>query len=160
AVAQTYAAINRRELPAATTDFVNIDHRRGTLFPGAISTDIRSVWGLAANFSICIETVHRLSNLGAVFTGVGNGTSQDGFDAEWRNIAVVTVDGHLLSRCEIFDQGDIDAALARFDELHLPTPRLENAASQVTERFLAHLAAGDWDAIAETLADDFSQDDR
>ena len=28
-VAQAYAAVNRRELPATTPDWVNIDHRRG-----------------------------------------------------------------------------------------------------------------------------------
>ena len=39
-------------------------------------------------------------------------------------------------------------------------PRLENAASQVTERFLACFAARDWDAFTEILADDISTDDR
>ena len=37
----------------------------------------------------------------------------------------------LISRCELFDEADLDAALARFDELSRPAPRLENAASQV-----------------------------
>ena len=42
-----------------------------------------------------------------------------------------TVDGDLLNRCELFDEADLDAALARFEELHLQTRRLENTASQV-----------------------------
>ena len=46
-----------------------------------------------------------------------------------------TVDGDLINRCEMFDEADLDAALARFDELSRPAPRLENAASQVDERF-------------------------
>src|SRR5271169_3195025 len=54
----------------------------------------------------------------------------------------------------------LDAAIARFEELNRPGPRLENAASEVGERFLAHFAASDWDAMAEILADDFSGDDR
>jgi hypothetical protein len=29
-------------------------------------------------------------------------------------------DGDLISRCELFDEADLDAALARFDELSLP----------------------------------------
>ena len=29
----------------------------------------------------------------------------------------MTVDGDLINRCEMFDEEDIDAALARFDEL-------------------------------------------
>ena len=66
----------------------------------------------------------------------------------------------LVDRCEVFDEADLDAALARFDQLSRPAPRLENAASQVAERFLAHFAARDWDAMAEILADDFSSDDR
>ena len=47
---------------------------------------------------------------------------------------------------EIFDEADLDAALARFDELHPQAPRLENAASQVEQRFLTYFAARDWDA--------------
>ena len=71
-----------------------------------------------------------------------------------------TVDGDLINRCELFDEADLDAALARFDELSRPAPRLENAASRMNERFLAYFAARDWDAMAEMLADDISIDDR
>jgi hypothetical protein len=77
---------------------------------------------------------HRLSNLGAVVTGVAKGTSQEGFDAEWRSVTVATVDRQLISRCEMFDEADIDAALTRFEELQPHAPRLENAASQVEQR--------------------------
>ena len=83
--------------------------------------------------------MHRLSNLGAVVTQAAHGTSQEGFDAEWRVINLSTVDGDLINRCEMFDEADLDAALARFDELSRPAPRLENAASRVTERFQASL---------------------
>ena len=48
---------------------------------------------------------------------LASGTSQEGFDAEWRVIASLTVEGDLINRCEIFDEADLDAALARFDEL-------------------------------------------
>ncbi len=67
--------------------------------------------------SIYIEAVHRLSDLGAVVTHAAHGTSQEGFDAEWRVIDLVTVEGDLVNRCEMFDEADLDAALARFDEL-------------------------------------------
>ena len=79
--------------------------------------------------------VHRLTNLGAVVTQRQRATSQEGFDVEWRIIQLLTVEGDLISRCEMFDEADLDAALARFDELQPPTPRLENAASQAAERF-------------------------
>ena len=49
---------------------------------------------------------------------MSSGISQEGFDAEWRMIDIFTVEGDLISRCEIFDEADLDAALARFDELH------------------------------------------
>ena len=69
------------------------------------------------------------------------------------------VDGDLINRCEVFDETDLDAALARFDELSRPAPRLENAASQAVERYFAHFAARDWEALAKVLADDMFTDD-
>jgi hypothetical protein len=67
-----------------------------------------------------IEAVHRLSDLGAVVTHAIHGTSHEGFDAEWRQINLLTVDGELINRIELFDEADIDAALARFEELSRP----------------------------------------
>ena len=66
----------------------------------------------------------------------------------------------MVNRCEVFNEADLDAALAKFEELSRPARRLENAASQVAERYLAHFAARDWDALAKVLADDISVDDR
>jgi hypothetical protein len=111
-------------------------------------------------YNVYIEAVHRLSDLGAVITQVSNGTSQQGFDGEWRTADVLTVEGNLINRCEIFDEADLDAALARFNELQPQAPRLENAASQAWQRFQACLAAEDWAAMAEILADDSFLDDR
>ena len=88
------------------------------------------------------------------------GTSDEGFVAEWRMIDLFTVEGDLISRCEIFDEADLDAALARFEELHSQTRRLENAATRALGRFFARFRAHDWAAIAETLTDDSFVDDR
>jgi len=88
------------------------------------------------------------------------GTSREGFDAEWREIGLVTFDGDLLNRAELFDEGDLDAAIARFDELQPPARRLENAACRVKERFMACLTAGDWAALTEMIATDGVTDDR
>jgi class 3 adenylate cyclase len=160
-VARTYAAFNRRELPAATSDWVNIDHRRGTAFaPGEMTAYIRAAWDLEQEVSIYIEAVHRLTSLGAVVTHTAYGISQEGFDAEWRMIELLTVKGDLVSRCELFDEADLDAALARFDELNWAATRLGNAASNAGERFLEQFAAGNWEAMAGMLADDYSSDDR
>ena len=43
----------------------------------------------------------------------------------------------MIDRSEIFDEEDIDAAIARFDELSRRTPRLENTASRVNARIIA-----------------------
>jgi hypothetical protein len=156
-----YAAFNRRELPPTTPDWVNIDHRRGTAFaPGDAIPYIRSAWDVAPDINIHIQAVHRLSNLGAVVTFAAHGTSEDGFHAEWREITALTFEADLLNRCELFDEADLDAALAGFEELDRPAPRLENAASQVKARFWAKFAARDWDPLAEILADDALSDDR
>ena len=158
-IALASAAFNRRELPAA--DWVGIDHRRGTSFASSeMNANLRAFWDLTPDFSIHIEAVHRLSARGAVVTDVANGTSQAGFDAEWRMVNISTVDGDRISGVEIFDEADLDTALARFDELHLQPHRLENAASRVGDRFQRQYAARNWDAIADMLADDYFSDDR
>ena len=128
--------------------------------PGEGTEYIRAGWDLDQSLNIYIEAVHRVNDLGAVFTWAGHGTSHEGFEAEWRGVTLMTVDGEKVSRVEVFDEEDVDAALARFDQLSRPAPQLENAASHVGDRFLAHFAAGDWDAMAEILADNLSNEDR
>ena len=160
-VAGAFVALNRRELPATTTDAVRIDHRRVASFaPGEGFEYIRAGWDLDQNLNLYIETAHRVDDRGAVFTWTGSGTSHEGFEAEWRGVNLMTVDGEMLDRSEVFDEEDLDSALARFDQLSRPAPRLDNAASRVGERYLAHIAACDWHAMAEILADNFSSDDR
>src|ERR1700739_2901616 len=119
-----------------------------------------AVWMLTTDLRNSIEAVHRLDDLGAVVTHTAHETSQEGFDAEWRVITLVTVEGDRINRCEVFDEADLDAALARFEELHPQARPPENAASQVNGRFWTYFAARDWDAMAELLADDTSMDDR
>jgi ketosteroid isomerase-like protein len=160
-IAGAHAAFNRHELPATTPDPVYIDHRPLVSIEGAdLAATLRAVWELTPQFSIYIEAVHRLDELGAVYTQVLKGTSPEGLDAEWRMIDVFTVEGDLFSRVEVFEEADLDAALARFEELHPQPPRLENAASRLHERFLEYYAAGDSQAMAEMLADTYCSDDR
>ena len=139
-VAAAYERYNRRELPPTTPDWVNVDRRRMTMYtPGDVFKYVRGGWDYISDISFRIETVHQLSNLGAVVTHTGHGTSQEGFDAEWREIHVMTVEGDLFNRSEIFDEADLDAAVARFDELNRSAPQLENAAARAYERLRAHL---------------------
>ncbi|MFZ1162232.1 nuclear transport factor 2 family protein, partial [Mycobacterium sp.] len=158
-IAQTYAMFNQHVLPAM--DLVTIDHRRGTPFaPGDLTAAMRVSRDLTPDLTIYIEAVHRLSNIGAVITNTADGTSKEGFDAEWRTIQLLTVEGDRINNLEIFDEADLDAALEKFDELQPVTPRLENAASSAVERFWTCFEARDWDAMAETWADDYCTHDR
>ena len=121
-IAQAYSMLNRRELPPAKADWVNVDHRRGIAFaPGDMAAYIRAGMDLAPDTRIYIETVHRLNSLGAVITQVLTGTSHDGFDAEWREIGILTFEGDKINRSELYDEADLGVALARFDELDQPT---------------------------------------
>jgi hypothetical protein len=160
-ITEAYASLNQREIPPTTLDWVNLDHRRVTAFaPGDQIPYLRATWDIAPEFRIHVEAVHRLTDLGAVVTNSVRATTQEGFEAEWREIATMTVEGDRFSRSELFDDADLDAALARFDELSRPAPRLENAASQVNERFWTYFEACDWAGMAEMLAAEISTDDR
>ena len=135
-IAGGHAALNRHELPPTTPDCVSIDHRRGAAFaPGDLIEYFRAGWDLGQDIRTYVEVVHRLSELGAVCTHAGHGVSHEGFDAEWHGVDLLTVEGDMVNRCEAFDDADLDAAIARFDQLSQPAPRLENTASRVNERF-------------------------
>lgn len=157
----SFAALNRREMPATTPDWVNVDHRRGTsIAPGEMPAVLATVRNLASDLSSFVVAVHRLTNLGVVITHATRETSPDGFLAEWHVISVLTCRGDLIERCEVFDASDLDAALARFEELDRQPRQLENAASQVMVHYMAQFAAQNWDAIAGMLVNDVSIDDR
>lgn len=156
-IALGYAAANRNEVPGMTPDSVFVDHRAVLAAEREDLTGyLPALWDLTPDVRVYVEAVHRLNELGAVMTHTARGTSQEGFDAEWRTVVVGVTDGDLYHRVEVFDESDLDAALARFEELHRQAPRLQNTASQVSDRFLAHFAARDWGAMAEMTADDFS----
>ena len=160
-IAEMYGTLNRREIPAMAKGWVNVDHRPlVTIEPNDLATTLGAMWDLVPDVSMYVEAVHRLTSFGAVVTHTSYGTSQEGFDAEWRMIQLLTVDGDMISRTELFDEADIDAALARFDELSAPARRLENAATRVYERLQDYFLARDWDSLTETLAEDHYGDDR
>ncbi|MCW2561660.1 MAG: putative ATPase, partial [Mycobacterium sp.] len=160
-IARAYAALNRHEVPATTSDCVNVDHRRGIPFaPDDMTEIISSAWEFAPDICYRIEAVHRLSNLGAVVTHAANGTSREGFDAEWRGNVLLTVEGDLINRCEIFDEADLDAALARFDELNHPSPQLENAATRTWKQIVDACNRRDADGFLALTSADGELEDR
>jgi hypothetical protein len=161
AIASGYAALNRHEVPPTTPDWVNIDHRRAIAFaPGELAAYMHATWDIAPDVNIHIEAVHRLSNRGAVVTHVAHGTSQEGFEAEWREINLLTVDGDAVNHCEMFDEADTDAALARFDELDRPAPQLENAATRTWARCVDACNRRDADGFLALSSTDGQLEDR
>ena len=88
------------------------------------------------------------------------GTSKEGFAAEWREVSLFTIEGDLINRCEIFDEADLDAALARFDELGRPAPQLENAASRVLARMMDAFNRRDLDGFLVFVTADGRYEDR
>jgi hypothetical protein len=160
-IARAYAGMTRGELPPTSSDLVNVDHRRvAPMAPGNGIAYLRASWDLAPEFHLYIEAVHRLTELGAVFTRRSSGTSRTGFDAEWRAVDLITLEGGQINRGEIFEEEDLDAALTRFDEVAQPTNRLKNMARSVTERIRGSFISRDWDRVAEYLTGDFTLDDR
>lgn len=160
-IARSNIAFNRHEIPPATTDSVNIDHRSIVSTEALdMAVSIGAVLKIIPDASVCIEAALRLNDHGAVVAQRLKGTSVEGFCAEWRMANIYLVEGDLISRAEIFDEADLDAALARFDELTRPKPRLENAASRANGRFIDFFAARDWEGIASVLAEEHCSDDR
>ena len=157
AIARECAAFNRHELTAV--DYITVDHRPLPIVEAFSQAALR-VWDVTPDFGIHIEAVHRLSGFGAVATYQANGTSPEDFDGEWRMIILATVEGDRIDRCEVFDESDLDAALARFEELQSQAQRLENAASRMIERFQEYFAARNWAAVAENSAEEIFTDDR
>ena len=90
-IAENYAGLNRHEVPATTPDWVNVDRRHvTTMAPGDMIANLRAAWDLSSKSSIYIEAVHQLTDLGAVVTHAMSGTSQEGFQAEWRMVDLLT----------------------------------------------------------------------
>ena len=159
-VVQAFAALNRGEIPPTTENFVDIDHRAvSTMAPGDLKSYLRLAFADTTAGSLYVEAVHRLSPSGAVVTHVATGTTHDGLDVEWRFVNVLTMDGDRLARCEMYDDADLDAALARLDELCSPGPG-DNTAGRTFKRWLAAFDARDWDAMAHLHRDDAVNDDR
>ena len=156
-----YRAFHRHELPATTPGWVNIDHRRvTTMAAGKLLETTSATWDITSDTKIYVEGVHRLNNSGAVLTHVANGTSREGFEAKWRVVDLVMVGGDLSCRCEMYDEADLDAALARFDELSCPAPRLENTATRIYDIFEVRFRTQNWNEIANMLSAEHYNDDR
>lgn len=160
AVVQAFSALNAREVPPMTANFVDIDHRNvGVIGSGDLKAYIAVALQDIQNYLCYVEAVHRLSEHGSVITQVAEGFSSDERCFEWRIVDLLTFDGDLITRCEMFDESDLDAAVARFDEIERSAVPCHRA-SQVAARFRAAFAARDWQAAADLLSVDLHNEDR
>jgi hypothetical protein len=160
-IAGAYAVANTHELPELTPEAVNLDHRRArALAPGEWNPYMDATWDLAPDVSVYIEAVHRLGNLGAVVTHAAHGTSRQGFAADWREISILTFDRDLISRVELFDEADLDSAIATFDELSQPAPILENAATRTWTQIVDACNRRDADGFLALTSEDGQVKDR
>jgi hypothetical protein len=160
-ISRVYAGFNRHELPATTPDWTYVDHRPlVTVEASDLPASIRAIWDLTPDIGIYMEAVHRLSDVGAVMTHTARGISHEDFEAEWRLIAIFTVEGEEINRCEMFDEADLDAALARFDELNRQVPLLENAATRTWARLTDAFNRRDVDGFLALTAADVRYEDR
>ncbi len=109
---------------------------------------------------ISVLAISEELGLGEVF---GFGTSTEGVDVEFGYLALAQIRDGRVCRTETFETDDVDAALARFEELgrEEPVPRvLENAASRVHELHLELSRMKDWDGLAASIAEDVVIEDR
>ena len=101
-ITNAFAVFNSHELPNLKSDWVNVDHRRGAAFAaGDMTAYIHDLWADSPNINIYIEVVHRLSNLGVVVSQAAHATSQQGFEAEWREHSIFMFDGEKISRWKL-----------------------------------------------------------
>ena len=114
------------------------------------------------------ETIHRLASdeFGSLVVGHMVGRNRGGGDFESQFLRVVMSDREKLTRIEVFEIDDLDAAMARFDELAGAETvvgegsRLSNAATRAIDRWIAALEARDRDAMIAGIAASFVYDDR
>ena len=102
--------------------------------------------------------MHRLSELGAICTHVGT-VSREGFEAEWRGIDLLTVDGDMVNRGEVFDEADLDTAIAPFDQLNRNT-RSWKCSKPSGRALYGALRSSVLDELTKVLAADIVVDDR
>jgi ketosteroid isomerase-like protein len=98
-------------------DFVSVDHRPGSfgrLDKAGHLDRMRARHDVAPAFQLIVSTIYRLTDVGIV--GRVRITDTDSV-GEWDYAMIILGKGDQVTRMEYFEIEDLDAALARFDEL-------------------------------------------
>jgi hypothetical protein len=107
-------AINRRDLSAAP-DHAVVDHSPQWLPAGTVSRNVGDLTELVPDLVVRATEIHRLDHHGAVMTVTCEGTSDQGSRVSWSNVVVGIAGAD--ARTELFGDEQLEAALARFEEL-------------------------------------------
>jgi hypothetical protein len=107
-------AVNRRDLSSLDEHSV-IDHSPQWMPTGTVSASIGLLVELVPDLVVRTIEVHRLDDHGAVMTVTCEGTSAEGLPVSWASVVVGTAGEGALT--ELFGEDQLDAALARFEEL-------------------------------------------
>jgi hypothetical protein len=139
-----------------------VDHRLGGFGSGGGASavvGVREMWALAPDARRTVNKIHAINAHGALCAVMRTGTTTDGVVTEALATSLyVVADGH-VSRLEIFSPGDVDAALARFDEI-TSAPTLENRCTRVVQQRRDAFVAGDWNLARSLMRDDFVSEER
>ncbi len=98
---------------------------------------------------------------GAITVMRRTGTLREGGDYDAEHLVLLTIARGRVTRLELFELEDADAALARFAELRPDPSRIPpNAATRANDRGVAAIAAGDREALRALASADFGFEDR
>ncbi len=146
-------------------DLVVVDHRAtrlGTIEGAeaymaslAALRDLTSTLALETPFVVAVE------RHGAIAVVQTSGTLREGGTFENPHLSLATVAGGRVTRFEMFEIEDVDAAIARLAALRPDPLRIPpNAATRTGDRFAAAFAAKDWDGFRAVVAPVAAYEDR
>ena len=160
-IARAYAAFNRRELPATTPDWV--EHRP----PASDSVRARR-HGRIHPCHVGRRAGHQVLHRGRASaerprSGRHPSVGVDLARGLRRRVAgdqPLHVEGDLFNRCELFDEADLDAALARFDELSRPRRGSKTRRPARGRVSPTRSTAATWTTFVDLTSPDGTFDDR
>src|SRR3954447_10156897 len=116
-VTDTLGEANRHELGPIMSGLTYIDHRRVSFGSNNFGRAVPELWTLVPNARYRVTAIHALDAHGTVATLVIEGTDSRGNELQWPRIVLLAPDD---SRMEVYEEDDLDAALATFEELSRP----------------------------------------
>jgi hypothetical protein len=127
AVQRINEIVSRHDWDAAARHFAGasyVNHRQlaqsGTSTIADWMSSMRTIESLAPDFWVELAEVLTCSPVGIVGRMALKGTSTDGAAIEIPYVLLILLEGDRVTRFEAFDETDVDAALARFEELNRP----------------------------------------